>query len=76
MIQLSEEQGVSETSLRKEAVGILDKMGHTMSTASIVFTAYAVRKIVNSLYERVIVNKEDLQKVCACSPPKKHHHHL
>lgn len=62
---LSEEQGVSEARLQSHAVDILDAMGHTMSTASIIFTAYAVRKLVTAVYDRVIVNEEALRKIGA-----------
>ena len=62
-MQVAAESDVSLEDVQKEAVDILEEMGHNLNVRSVRFFAYFLIKVFKSLFRRVYVHEEGVQRV-------------
>ncbi|XP_019382762.1 PREDICTED: dihydroxyacetone phosphate acyltransferase isoform X1 [Gavialis gangeticus] len=61
--QLSKEMGESPDIIQEEATEILDEMGHNIQTRAIRFFALTLSKVFKTLFRKICVNGEGIQKL-------------
>ncbi|XP_048223494.1 dihydroxyacetone phosphate acyltransferase isoform X2 [Perognathus longimembris pacificus] len=61
--QLSKEYCLSVTTLREEALEILEEMSHKLRLGAIRFFAFVLSKIFKQIFSKVCVNEEGIQKL-------------
>ncbi|KYO18765.1 dihydroxyacetone phosphate acyltransferase isoform X2 [Alligator mississippiensis] len=61
--QLSKEMGESPDIIQEEATEILDEMGHNIQTRTIRFFALTLSKVFKTLFRKICVNGEGIQKL-------------
>ena len=66
-LQVAHESGASLEEVQKEAASILEEMGHNLNLRSVRFFAYFLIKVFKSLFRRVYVNEEGVQRVSLVS---------
>lgn len=59
----AEERGVAIESVADEVKGILEEMGHNFNLGAIRTMAFMLRKILCTLFRRVLVNREGLERL-------------
>ncbi|XP_044162814.1 dihydroxyacetone phosphate acyltransferase-like isoform X1 [Acropora millepora] len=59
----AEERGVAIESVADEVKGILEEMGHNFNLSAIRTMAFMLRKILCTLFRRVLVNREGLERL-------------
>ena len=66
-LQIASSQKLSTEEVFKEAKSILDELGHTFGINKVRCFAYVLIKVFKSLFERIYVNDEGIQRVCTRS---------
>ncbi|XP_048223493.1 dihydroxyacetone phosphate acyltransferase isoform X1 [Perognathus longimembris pacificus] len=67
--QLSKEYCLSVTTLREEALEILEEMSHKLRLGAIRFFAFVLSKIFKQIFSKVCVNEEGIQKLAIQEHP-------
>ena len=62
-LQISKEKKQSITEVTEEAKAIIDEMAHNMSLTTLRFMAFLLRKILSTLYKKVLVNGAGIERV-------------
>ena len=62
-LQTAEERNTSVDDITDEVKGILEEMGHNFNLNSIRVMALMLRKILCTLFRRVLINREGLERV-------------
>lgn len=63
-MQTAEERGVTVEVVTDDVKAVLEEMGHNFNLSSIRVMAFMLRKILCTLFRRVLVNREGLERVC------------
>ena len=63
-LQTAEEKNTTVESITDEVKTILEEMGHSFSLSSIRLMALMLRKILCTLFRKVLINREGLERVC------------
>ena len=63
-LQTAEEKNATVESITDEVKTILEEMGHNFSLSSIRLMALMLRKILCTLFRKVLINREGLERVC------------
>ena len=63
LLQISKERKQSLSAVTDEAKAIIDEMAHDMSLKTLRFMAYWMRKILCTLYRKVLVNGAGIERV-------------
>lgn len=61
--KISEEQGVSQDAVMKEATEIINEMAHQLNVTTVRGVAFGLIKVFKSLFTRVYVNEEGVQRM-------------
>ena len=62
--QTAEDKNTTVESITDEAKAILEEMGHNFNLSSIRVMALMLRKILCTLFRKVLINREGLERVC------------
>ena len=62
--QTAEDRRVTVEAVTDEVKAILEEMGHNFNLSSIRVMAVMLRKILCTLFRRVLINREGLERVC------------
>ena len=62
-LQTAEERNISVEIVTDEVKAILEEMGHNFNLSSIRLMAVMLRKILCTLFRRVLINREGLERV-------------
>lgn len=62
-LQTAEEKHATVQSITDEVKAILEEMGHNFSLSSIRVMALMLRKILCTLFRKVLINREGLERV-------------
>lgn len=62
--QTAEDRSVTVEAISDEVKAILEEMGHNFNLSSIRVMAVMLRKILCTLFRRVLINREGLERVC------------
>lgn len=63
-MQTAEERNTTVESITDEVKAILEEMGHNFNLSSIRVMALMLRKILCTLFRKVLINREGLERVC------------
>ena len=63
LFQTAEERNDTVEAITNEVKSILEEMGHNLTLSSIRVMAFMLRKILCTLFRRVLINREGLERV-------------